>query len=218
MNKISDNQLYRELRSQTSDVEAAELTAFATTLRGVSQPYRSERTHNSNRQAVVDSLAARRSLKLHWPRWQWIAAGTLALVLIILFSIQVPTAVPGDGPTYATKRGIEQLQFALAPTSADKAIVCSRQMKQRANELARLSTTQPQTKTISTLSASILDEAAEFKEYVTTSGTQQPTLVQQRDRDITYTIAALNDASKNIHNSEQQHIITATIHSLQSNT
>jgi hypothetical protein len=217
MNHPESDRLHRELTSVTTPDEAAALGRLGTKLGTVPQPQRSASAHAKGRELLKLHMAPKKQ-RFTW-QWRYTlipAAGLAAVALIIgLLGLLSHNAVPGQ-PTYAIKRSLENAQFSLAFSDQSKALDCSTQMKRRANELAILSNKPMTAQTVTDLNNSVLNEAAEFQEYIQASDKNQSYLHQQRTRDIQYVITALNYASSHTNDKQQQSTIAETIETLRS--
>jgi hypothetical protein len=181
-----------------------------------SAPHRSRLAHAQGWELLNERIAGHATPRSRWKigRWFAIPAG-LAVVfgIVVLMSF---SALPGD-VTYAVKRATENAQVRFASSDSKKADACSMQMKRRANELARLQPSRLTVQTVNDLNSSILEEAAEFQEYIQKSGNDKSRLVEQRQRDIRYVIAALQSAGSHAEGSAQKTAIDQIIKTLQSN-
>jgi hypothetical protein len=118
-------------------------------------------------------------------------------------------AIPGDA-TYGIKRGSENLQLTLASSDAQKADICSRLMKRRANELATLPASTKNADKVISLTTAIKEEADEFSEYANKAGSNKARLQVQRTRDAQYVLQVLKDSQSQQTDSSSQRAIAKT--------
>lgn len=204
--------LAEELQSVASPAEVKALHRVGLYLANAPQPQRSKQAHQAlwYRLSTEAADVKKRGLKL---AWKLALAPLLLIALVFALPFMSQSALPGDA-TYSIKRATENVQLAAALSPAKKANLCSIQMKQRANELAKLSEKNISTGTVQYLTSSIMEEANEFQEYTRKSGAQKAQLEQQRNRDVSYVIDALNKAAGSV-DENQLKLINATKDDLQ---
>jgi hypothetical protein len=218
--KSAASDLLAELQQATTPREAAVLADAGEKLGTIPQPQRSRLAHAQSWQMLADRIAhaeGRTPAKQPWYRRRrvFLPAGLAVMAVLCIVFVVAQNSLPGDA-TYAIKRGIESAQLTLAFSSADKANTCSMQMKRRANELAQLSNGEVKTATVQQLNQSILNEAAEYKNYALAAGSGSSQLQDQRSRDITYVIEALRFARSHTKDAQQKALMDDTITALTS--
>ncbi len=197
------------LQHLTPEQQAAirELNHLAKRLSAVPHPERHAASRKAGLAKVMAAGRAKKHTSGHW-RLFAIPAGVLAsLVLLVLIA---GTALPG-GTLYGLKRTTENVRDSLTFSTVGKAYNCSRLMSVRADELTNLAKKESRIdeKTITQITADILQEAKEFQEYISMlPNDQQVTLKTERQSAAAVVVTKLVKIDKNdIPDASQQTIL-----------